>query len=284
MKRHRSEGWIGWIDPEFDCPALHDILCQPEMLERRPGGQTILECHGRRIHRFELAEHRGRRWLGQYFQNPSLFRLWRRPTALRLLWTSQSLARAGLLAPRIIAAVRPRRSWWNRNSFAVIEEIPDVYQLQAEERHALPIHPSYPGSLEDLAKPIARTIANWHNRGVAHGDLKSRHVLLQMTVAADLKVFLIDIERTMILRGRLWREVYALRDLVQFLGSLGRHASEPFQQAFLQSYFEERRLSGRVQNWFERILRQYRDGRMQQGRTLLEHLTTRRRRNTAKHE
>lgn len=272
--RFKSKDWIGWIDAGFDSPSLRKILEQPEALQQQPGRQAILECAARRIHRFSLPEFPQVQLLGQYFQNPSLFRLWRPAAAPKLMRISRQLRKRDLLVPSVVASIRPRGSWWNRRSFAVMAELPFVYELTAGRGHQLPIHPLFPKPLEKLAAPLAATIARWHDGGIAHGDLKSRHVLVQSRDLENFDIYLADLERTMRLRAfpRPVREAYFLRDLVQLMGSLGIHATTSFRELFLEHYFRERKLSASLQRRFRRFLDLYRQGRLQQGRTLLEQL------------
>jgi tRNA A-37 threonylcarbamoyl transferase component Bud32 len=125
---------------------------------------------------------------------------------------------------------------------------------------------------------VAHELAVFHNAGFVHGDLKSRHVLLQDRPSRDrAKVVLVDLEKAKSLNGLLGsaHDFFAARDLIQLLASLPIDSAASSVQGitgkFLEEYFEIRTISPRRGRLMRRIIELYGPrGRFQQGRTLLQ--------------
>ena len=126
---------------------------------------------------------------------------------------------------------------------------------------------------------FARELAGFHSKGFFHGDLKTRHVLVQHRSNRGPRFFFVDLEKCISVPyfpGFL-RDILAARDLIQLFASLPREspgfAQGESSKLLLRRYLEAAPISGRRRKRLRSIVKLYSSqGEFQQGRTLLSNV------------
>lgn len=276
---------IGWVSPRLKLPP--ELLYEPEAAFRLPGAEVILDCDSRKILRLRLAvDGRQDPCFLYIFANHSLGRAIRTTYAFHILRMARSLQQAGFDTLQVLAAFRPRWQWLNWKSYLIAREIHPVMELPSGGRHRYPVH----GSVElspDLLTAVAYTLADFHNQGFVHGDLKTRHVLAHRNgndpgSRFPWDIILVDLEKTHRLPPLLGRihDVCAARDLVQLCASLPEthrdRSLTPLKRELVARYLEFRSLPASRGRAIQAIIDLYRPGGvLRQGRTLLESVFSR---------
>ncbi len=276
---------VGWVSPRLEVPP--ELLETPESASRIPGTETILDCESRKILRVRLAvDGRPDSCFLYIFDNHSLARALRTAYALHILRMSYRLRRAGFETLQVLAAFRPRGQWLNWRSYLIAREIQPVLELPSGGRHRYPVHESVEFS-PDLLAAVAWTLAEFHERGFVHGDLKTRHVLAHRNgnepgARFPWDIILVDLEKTRRLPPMLARihDVLAARDLVQLCASLPEvHRNRPLaavKRELIERYLEFRSLPAARARAIQAVVNLYRPGgTLRQGRTLLDSLVAR---------
>ncbi len=270
----------GWIEPSLRLPE--GLLEDPASAADLDGAETLLDCRGRKIYRV-LLERAGRRapCFVYLFQNSSLNRSLRRSYAAHILRMSQLLHEAGFDTLEVLAAFRPKWQFLNWSSFLVAAEIESVQELPSTGRHVYQLH-SWADFTRAIASAVATSLAELHERGFVHGDLKTRHILTRRNGGSSPpQVLFVDLEKTKRLPSGLSRlhDFFAARDLIQLLASLPTemdgHTMEPKRDHFVDEYFRARRISPFRRRVISRLLRLYEPGGgLRQGETVFGCLTS----------
>ena len=275
-RRHEGHGFRGWVRDDFAPPP--EILDNPEIIGRLPGAEHLLDCEGRQIHRAPLP-------LGgqtvscftYYFTNGSWPRSLRRSYAFRTLRVSEKLRAAGLPTLEVLAALKRRGEILNWNGLLVAREIQNVLELPSRGTHVFRIHPTAP-LCGAVAEALGAHLAGFHAQGFFHGDLKTRHILVQArpdTPQRPEAFHLVDLEKTVCLprAPQFVRLVLGSRDLVQLMASLPLDEAAGFRAHLLESYLERAPLSTGNKARMRRILGLYGEtGAFRQGSTLAANL------------
>lgn len=267
---YRGRDYKGWIHE--DLTLDESLLEEPSLVSQNLGAEILVDGAGRQVFRFELPGSRGEMAFG-FFSCPMSRWSWlHKPYSDRVLGATGALTEAGFPCMQILAAVRPRRTFPRKGSLVIAREIPRVRQLPAFGNHYLDIHAEADLEVE-TAVSLGKHIASLHNASIFHGDLKSRHILLDSDSAT---FFLVDLEKCRSLPKwpRFVQDILAARDLIQLFHSLPGDGSLSRQRRkLLDAYHETLAVSIRSRNRIGWFLSLYGDrGGFEQGLTLLENL------------
>ncbi len=275
-RRHLGKRYHGWVHREFSPPE--QLLETPEKAGNFPGAELVLDCRGRQIFRtpfeFQDAPHS---CFTYYFKNTSLSRSLRSCYAFQSLKISEKLRSQGFGTLKVVAAVKRKGEWLNWHSLMVAREIKSVREIASEGSHIYRVHP--PAELSpQLVKQLAGELVRFHDRGFFHGDLKTRHILVQKNSSSPF--FFVDLEKCRYLPRLpgLMRDILVARDLIQLLTSLPGTftASNDLVSYFLRSYLEAAGLSPEPTPRIIRIVNLYsREGPLSQGQTVFNSLLRR---------
>lgn len=272
FRRYQGEHYSGWIHPHFEPP--NQLLESPESVSRLPGAQHLLGSRARQIFRLPLRVNgESQSCLTYHYNNSSLGRSLRPSYAFRILRISRKLRQRGIDTFEVLAALKKRGEVLNRHSFIIAREIPSVYGIASTGRHVCPIHPVIDLSPQ-LASSLAGCLAALHSLGFFHGDLKTRHILLQPNQNPHHRFYFVDLEKChhFSYLPKRFRDLLAARDLVQLFASLPAEAGK-LKDQFLQEYLKALELPSHRQNWFRQVLDFYGpNGGLRQGETLLRSL------------
>ena len=264
----------GWIHKDFQPPV--ELLEYPEKVCELPGAEGLLDCRGRQIFRLPLlVQGQLRSCFTYYFRNASLSRSLRRNYAFRNLRMSQKLHHSGLSTIAVLAALKQRGEWLNWHSFSVAPEITSVGEIPSAGNHIFHVHPVIDFSPR-IAADLARELVSFHTKGFFHGDLKTRHILVDVRKNPHTRFYFVDLEKCQHfphLKGYL-RDILAARDLVQLFASLPETSNATnFKGVLLDHYLATSELPLSGQESLRRIIGLYRPGGvLRQGQTLLSSL------------
>lgn len=276
LKPFKTPEYRGWFDPELDwTPSLPESKEFQAMVSKK--GELLLHCRGRDIFRitFNLSGKPCRCFL-YVFRNSSISRAFRTSPAHRIRIASKLIREAGFPSIEVLAALRPKKEWLSWHSLLVTREIPDVKELAAAGNHVYQVHESLPFT-DGISRLTARELARFHDAGLFHGDLKSRHILVSShPYRGQDQIFFVDLEKTgkkSLLPGFL-KDLLASRDLIQLLSSLPQAAENPGTisgERFIDQYFASRNLRSSREARIRRALDLYRNsGTFRQGETILQ--------------
>jgi tRNA A-37 threonylcarbamoyl transferase component Bud32 len=280
FKRYSGKHYRGWLRRDFEPPP--PLLEDPGRLADCAEAEKLLECTGRQIFRAMLpVAGRLQSCFLYYFTNNSLSRGLRRSYAFRSLRLSRKLRNSGIGTLEVLAALKKRGDFLNWQSILVAREIAPVCELPAAEQHLFQIHPAVPLS-PLITHELARELAFFHGQGFFHGDLKSRHILVNSEERRP-RFYFVDLEKTLHLPRlpRSLRAVLESRDLVQLFASLPHDNGKRrhLQEELLEAYLEAACHPPRLRKIFRRILDLYGpDGGLRQGETLWSNIWKHRRR------
>ncbi len=277
FKRYQGKRFQGWLHTNFQPPA--SLLENPERVGEYPGAEHLLDCRGRQIYRLPLLFQEGRAsCFTYYFQNGSWSRSLRPTSAFRSLRIAEKLRRNRVKTLQVVAALKKRKEWLNWHSFVVAREIEEVQELPSGGNHVYQIH--RPASLSpSLVTSLAQELAGFHAKGFFHGDLKTRHVLVQHRSNPGGRFYFVDLEKCISVPyfpGWL-RDVLAARDLIQLFASLPDDcpgfAHGESKKLLLQRYLEVAPISRHRRSRLCSMVQLYSaEGEFQQGRTLLSNI------------
>lgn len=271
---YSGQAYHGLIRADFAPPGL--ILGHPERIGQLDGAEHLLDCEGRQIHRVPLrVGNQVCSCFTYYFTNRSLTRALRRSYALRTLRSSALLRDLGFPTLEVLAAVRKKGEVLNWTSLLVALEIQSVFEIPSKGDHVFQIHGSLAFS-PDWPAALGRHIARFHNAGFIHGDLKTRHVLANVS-EGEYRFYLVDLEKCQFLpRCPLaLRAILAARDLIQLLVSLEepKTGSCDTGELILESYFTAARYGPAFCRRVRKIVNIYRgETGFRQGDTVAENL------------
>ncbi len=278
LKKTDTNGFKGWIHEELDwSPAVSHI---DELLKSISAkGEQVLHCRGRDIYRIDLPfQGSPSSCFVYFFRNTSFSRSLKSPWPFKIMRISQKMRSLGFPSFEVLAALRPADELRNRNSLLIAREILDVRELPATGNHVYKVHESLPFTGE-VVKRTAIELARFHDAGLVHGDLKSRHVLFSGDPGdADCLIYFVDLEKTRHCRflPALARDILAARDIIQLLTSLPDEEGVPGENEksrFLSLYLGERSLGDRRRKRIRRFAGFYLgSGSFRQGETLLQGL------------
>lgn len=276
LRRIRTREYKGWIHEGLEWDPSHDEF--QRMLSQK--GEVVLHCRGRDIYRLTLnLDDIPVKCFLHMFRNTSLTRALKKPYAWQVLLMSNRLRKLGFPSIEVLAAIRPKNEILNWNSMLIAREILNVRELPASGKHVYRVHARVPFSAE-VAEQTASELARFHDSGLFHGDLKSRHVLVsEISENKGPEVFFVDLEKTRNPKfiPPFLRDILAARDLIQLLTSLpgGEEAAEGNEEKsiLLTRYLEHRKLGSRRSQRIRRAVRLYLDSAsLRQGETLLKGL------------
>lgn len=263
----------GWVHITFD-PAP-EFLDHPEDVADWPGAEKIVDRVSRQIYRLRLkVGGKEMSCYSYYLADTSFPRIFRSTYAFRVLKQSRRLLENGIGTFQVLASVKKKRVILNRRSFVLVREIPQVTEIASRSNHSSEIH-EHTDLTAELASSLGAAIANLHNKGFVHGDLKTRHVLLRKS---DLpEIFFVDLEKCWSIRAlpKLFQDVVCSRDLIQFFTSMPERSfyRNHVRQEVLTAYWKSRNLSHSRKQRIIGYLRMYGpDGGFRQGKTLLENV------------
>ena len=275
LRWHRGRRYQGWIHCEFEPPEK--LLEYPESVDDLPKAEHLLDCRARQIFRLPLiVRGQPRRCWTYYFNNTSLNRSIQPAYAFRVLRTSYKLRQQGINTLKVLAALKKKGELLNYHSLLITEEVPGVHEMVSEGPHVFQIHPTV-GFSPSIANGLARYLAMFHSKSFFHGDLKTRHILVQQDRNSDHRFYFVDLEKCRhrwFLPGR-FKDILAARDLIQLFSSLPADAQE-LKEQFLEDYTRALKLSSSRKIWLSKILALYDPGRgLKQGETILANLWNR---------
>jgi len=276
LRRYNGKGFCGRVHPLLDLE--HEALDDPHEFIRHRQAELILDCENRKIIRSDILLGGVRvPALLHFDENRSFSRIFRSSYASRTLSIASRLAENAIPTVDVLAALN-RKGFPVEASLLITREMQNVRQLPATGRHQLEIHP--PLELTDsLALQLGCCVAELHSRRLFHGDLKSRHILVEQTEPP--RFIFVDLEKSAFwpLAPSSVRDVLAARDLVQLLSSIPERRNPKtatHRDILLESYLTKRKLPAtrrrRLASWVDLYMGN--DG-FEQGKTLLENLLSR---------
>jgi tRNA A-37 threonylcarbamoyl transferase component Bud32 len=206
------------------------------------------------------------------FTNSSWRRSIARNPVLRTARMATILKRHRIPSVDVLLAVK-RRQTLNWNSYLLTREIENVKELDAKGDHVYRIHPTI-SLTPELALAFGRHLARVHNLGFFHGDLKSRHILIEQDRLNQYTFYLVDIEKSTFVPflPPPLSDLFASRDLIQFQDST-RATGRSALKIFFESYNTARDLPAFRLRFIESAVSLYGpNGRFRQGRTVLANL------------
>ncbi len=270
-------------------PCLAAVLDDPERTDAIPGSRRVLNASRRTIWEVPMADG------SAYFVH--LFRDQRRGVVPRIS-RIHKLMRAVQVATFDIVALGRESKGGTRSEFFIARKIPSAVSLPAGLGHRYEVVPEAREVPERLANSLARFISDFHRKRIIHGDLKSRHILIQdcsclpafaaknapeeqnrslgseTSEPPDPKFYLVDLEKTHSLRflPEWLVDLLRVRDLIQLSASCGHLITNQQRIRFLRNYLRQLMVSVRRRKTFYFVLRLYSDHDFRQGRTLLQNL------------
>ncbi|HEY3131781.1 MAG TPA: lipopolysaccharide kinase InaA family protein [Acidobacteriota bacterium] len=288
IKPYRTGRFRGTI--YSDLPScLAGVLDDPERTEAVPGSRRVLNAKLRTIWEVPLPDG------SAYFVH--LFRDQRRRVVARISKIHE-LMRALQIATFDIVALGHESAGKSRSEFFIARKIPDAVSIPAGLGHRYEVVPEAHEVPEKLENSLASFISDFHRKRIIHGDLKSRHILIQncaylRTGAAradthgpgensdhkfsrslDPKFYLVDLEKT----RRLWFlpeglvDLLRVRDLIQLSASCSQLITNQQKIRFLRTYLRQLAVNARRRRIFYFVIRLYSDHDFRQGQTLLQNL------------
>lgn len=235
--RYRSDRFVGYIDPRFDCPDLRDLVSDPYDIGNIDGAIRVATRPGREVYRLEIETSRGPAEVYTHLlKNTNLFETFREPQAFTVLRTGRRMLACGLPTSRVLAAVRPRWVPYNRTSFAVTLAIRDAVPLSTLSAD------EFRGRLGGfnklhLIRQIAVQTAWLHSHGFYHKDLIAPNILVARRRAMPM-VWFVGLGRTgsvrwmpAALRRRRWAN-----DLLTLMRSEIGAIDDRDRAVFLETY------------------------------------------------
>lgn len=276
LKRIRTSEYQGWIRAGLDwTPSNPEGEDFRRMISEK--GERLLHCRGRDIYRLEfILDGSPCRCFLHVFRNGSLSRAFRASPARKILKISRKIRELGFPSLEVLAALRPKKEMLSWNSLLIAKEIGNVKELPACGNHVYKVHESTEFS-ELVAELTARELARFHDSGLFHGDLKSRHVLVSGNREEEHpSIVFVDLEKTRHspLLPSSFRDLLAARDLVQLLSSLPEEPEESgrcdHKSTFISSYLSKRNLHpGRALRIRKTVSLYLDSGSLHQGETVL---------------
>ncbi len=276
LKRIRTREYQGWVQAGLDwTPSDPEGDEFQRMVAEK--GELLLHCRGRDIYRicFILDGSPCSCFL-YVFRNSSLSRAFKASPARRILKISRKIRELGFPSLEVLAALRPKKEILSRNSLLIVKEIGNVKELPACGNHVYKVHESTEFS-ELVAELTARELARFHDSGLFHGDLKSRHVLVSGKREEEHpSIVFVDLEKTRHspLLPSFLQDLLAARDLVQLLSSLPEEPEESgrcdHKSTFISSYLSKRNPQpGRARRIRKTVSLYLDSGSLHQGETVL---------------
>lgn len=276
LKRIRTREYQGWVQAGLDwTPSDPEGDEFQRMVAEK--GELLLHCRGRDIYRINFILDGSPCSCFLYvFRNSSLSRAFKASPARRILKISRKIRELGFPSLEVLAALRPKKEMLNWNSLLIAKEIGHVKELPACGNHVYKVHESTEFS-ELVAELTARELARFHDSGLFHGDLKSRHVLVSVNRKKENpSIVFVDLEKTRHspLLPSFIQDWLAARDLVQLLSSLPEEPEESgrcdHKSTFISSYLSKRNLPpGRALRIRKTVSLYLDSGSLHQGETVL---------------
>lgn len=160
--------------------------------------------------------------------------------ALAEVEAAQKLAAMGINTPKMVAWGQIWGGFFERRSFAAIEEIRGGQSLE----RSLPGFFNGPATVENLVlrrqfiKQLALFIKKFHDSGCRHRDLYLCHIFR----VPDGRFYLIDLAR--VFKPALFSEIYRVKDVAQLHYSApAKHFSKTDRLRFLRAYLGREKLN-----------------------------------------
>jgi hypothetical protein len=201
-----------------------------------------------------------------------LFRHQRREILDRIV-RMQTLLRRMQIGTFDVCAVGRETGHSGHREFFIARKIDNAVSLPAGLGHRYEVVPEAPDLPDKLSVSLAQFISGFHLKRIIHGDLKSRHILLQQGAGMP-RFFLVDLEKARRLRYLPERlvDVFRVRDLIQLSASCGQIITRSQKTRFLRNYLRRLSIPAERRRTFYFVLRLYSIHDFRQGRTLLENI------------
>jgi hypothetical protein len=272
--KYSGQSYQGYLRTDFAPPDL--VLNHPEEIGRLAGAEHLLDCVGRQIYRVPLrVGNRVQSCFTYYFTNRSFTRAFRRCYALRTLRHAELLHEMGFPTLEVVAALKKKSEFLNWTSILVALEIQSVSEIPSRGDHVFQIH-DFLGASADWPVALGRHIARFHNAGFIHGDLKTRHILANVS-GGEFRFYLVDLEKCRFLPRcpAAIRAILVARDLIQLLASLRepKDGGSQVGDLILESYRMEVQYGPAFTRRVQKLVRLYRgETGFKQGKTVAENL------------
>ncbi len=277
MKRftkYSGHAYEGYLRADFAPPEL--ILNHPEQIGQLERAEHLLDCVGRQIHRVPMRVGNDiQSCFAYYFTNRSITRAFRRCYALRTLRHAELLREMGFPTLEVVAALKKKNEVLNWTSILVALEIQSVFEIPSRGDHVFQIHDFLEVST-DWPVALGRHIARFHNVGFVHGDLKTRHILADLS-PGGFRFHLVDLEKCRFLPRcpAAIRTILVARDLIQLLASLRepRAGGTEIGDLIFDSYLRDLQYGAVFARRVQKLVHLYRgETGFKQGKTVVENL------------
>ncbi len=274
FRKYAGQLYQGYVRADFAAPEL--VLNHPEQIGQLERAEHLLDCVGRQIHRVPMrVGNEVQSCFTYYFTNRSLTRAFRRCYALRTLRYSELLREMGFPTLEVVAALKKKNELLNWTSILIALEIQSVFEIPSRGNHVFQIH-RFLDVTRDWPVALGRHIARFHNAGFVHGDLKTRHILADLS-EGGFRFHLVDLEKCRFLPRcpAAIRAILVARDLIQLLASLRepKAGGTEIGDLILDSYLTEVQLGPVFARRVQKLVGLYRgDNGFKQGKTVAANL------------
>jgi hypothetical protein len=271
---------------------LAGLLEDPEQAQKIPGARCVLNGELRTIWEVPTKSDTA------YFVH--LFRDQRRRVVPRILKTQRRMQALGVPTIEIVA-LGHETSGVRSREFFIARKIGNSVSLPAGLGHSYEIVPEAREVSERLVESLAQFISDLHRKRFIHGDLKSRHILIQNpphgredgdknadgrsatpsrhsrfsdSRTEDLKFYLVDLEKARSFRflPETLVDLLRVRDLIQLSASCSQLITNKQKARFLRNYLRRLAVPSARRRIFYYVVRLYSEHDFRQGRTLLENV------------